>query len=120
MKTSLIIFFGFSIVFTNLLYADIAQQSTQIESNGETVIISQSTGVKVKITIGTHEMQIGKPSDRRPETIRSNCTYSKFPCSLVDYIDIYINDKPILIPCSVFCDLADLNTAEIITEQGLK
>jgi hypothetical protein len=35
----------------------------------------------------------------------------------VDAIDIAVNDKSIFVPCSVFCDLADLNTAQIQSGQ---
>jgi hypothetical protein len=80
---------------------------------GDTVIVAKSAKLNVQVTITTHEEQIGKPSDPRPDVIRSNCTYSKYPCSIVDGIGIAVNDKSIFVPRSVFCDLADLNTAEI-------
>lgn len=88
-----------------------------IAPNGETVIVADSAKFKVRVKINTHEVQIGKPSDKRPDLIRSVCTYSRYPCSIVDYIDIAVNDKPLSVPRSVFCDLADLNTAEIKIEQ---
>ena len=67
----------------------------------------------------THEVQIGKPSDKRPDVIRSACTYSKYPCSIVDYIDVSVNGTPIIVPHSVFCDLTDLNTAEVRANKNI-
>ncbi|MEW5950237.1 MAG: hypothetical protein AB1711_12630 [Thermodesulfobacteriota bacterium] len=88
-----------------------------VASKGETVVVAKSAKFNVQVKIRTYEVQIGKPSDKRPDVIRSSCTYSKYPCSIVDYIDIIVNDKAILVPRSVFCDLADLNTAEVKIEQ---
>jgi hypothetical protein len=94
-------------------YAEAVQQLTWVESKGETVIVAKSAKLNVQVRITTHEEQIGKPSDQRPDVIRSSCTYSRYPCSIVDAIDIAVNDKAIIVPRSVFCDLADLSTAQI-------
>lgn len=94
-------------------YAETVKQRTPVASKGETVIVAKSAKLNVQVRITTHEVQIGKPSDQRPDVIRSSCTYSRYPCSIVDGIDIAVNDKTIIVPRSVFCDLADLNTAEI-------
>jgi hypothetical protein len=45
--------------------------------------------------------------------IHTNCTYSKYPCSGVDGIDIIVNGSSLFIPRSAFSDLADLNDAEL-------
>lgn len=94
-------------------YAETFQQPTWVESKGDTVIVAKSAKFKVQVRITTHEEQIGKPSDPRPDVIRSSCTYSRYPCSIVDGINIAVNDRTIILPRSVFCDLADLNTAQI-------
>jgi hypothetical protein len=94
-----------------------AVERTSIAPNGETAIVASSTKVSVRVQIRTHEVEIGEPSEKRPDVIRSSCTYSRYPCSIVDGIDILVNGKPIIVPRSVFCDLADLNTAEIRIEQ---
>jgi hypothetical protein len=99
------------------LHAETVQKRTPIASNGETVIVSDVAKLNVQVKVMTHEMQIGIPSDKRPDAIRSGCTYSKYPCSIVDYIDVVVNGKPIIVPRSVFCDLSDLNTAEVRIEQ---
>lgn len=84
-----------------------------VAPNGETIIAGKSAKLNVQVTIGTHEVDIGKPSDEWPEISRSSCTYSRYPCSIVDYIDILVNNQKILVPRSVFCDLSDINKAEV-------
>jgi len=79
-----------------------------VKPQGETLIATAIGKLTVQVKIKTHEMQIGKPSDGRPSVIQSNCTYSKYPCSLVDRIEIAVDGNALFVPRSVFCDLADL------------
>jgi hypothetical protein len=92
-------------------YAD--QSTTRVASRGETLVVATAGKLSVQVKIKTHEIQIGKPSDPRPVLIESSCTYSRYPCSVVDRIDITVNGKPLFVPRSAFCDLADLNDAQI-------
>lgn len=94
-------------------YAQKVHQLMPVASKGETVIATKSARLNVIVKIKTHEVQIEKPSDQRSDVIRTSCTYSRYPCSVVDGIDIAVNDEMIIIPRSVFCDLADLNTADV-------
>jgi len=93
-------------------------QEVSVLASGETVIAAESARFAVRVVIGTHEVEIGDPTEPRPEKIRSSCTYSRYPCSLVDYIDISVNDSSLFVPRSVFCALADLNTAGIKIRKG--
>src|SRR5882757_4647389 len=86
---------------------------TSVASRGETLLVSGGGQPKVRVKINTHEVQIGKPSDERPVVIESSCTYSRYPCSIVDRIEITVNGKRVFVPRSAFCDLADLSRAEI-------
>ncbi len=95
-------------------FADIKYKETIVMTSGETIVRNDTKNNKVLVKIYTHELDIGKPSDPRPKIINNNCTYSRILCSIVDRIEIYINDKPIFIPKSVFCDLADIGTAALI------
>jgi hypothetical protein len=97
-----------------VVYAETVKQLKPVASSGDTVIISDSKKIKVQVKITTHEVQI----DKRPDKICSSCTYSRYPCSIVDCIDIVVNDKPLFVPRSLFCDLSDLNTAEILIGQN--
>ena len=87
-----------------------------IASKGETNIVAKSANFNVQVKIRTHEVQIGEPSDKRPDVIRSSCTYSRYPCSILDYLDIFVNEKRIFVARSAYCDLADLSTGEIKIE----
>jgi|SRR6185437_2489374 len=95
----------------NVAQAD--QASTKVAPEGETLVETGAGKSTVQVKIKTHEMQIGKPSDPRPAVIESNCTYSKYPCSIVDQIGITVEGNPLFVPRSAFADLADLNRAEI-------
>jgi hypothetical protein len=84
-----------------------------VAETGETVVTASAGKLTAQVRIRTREVQIGKPSDGRPAVIESNCTYSKYPCSLVDHLTITVNGRPLFIPRSIFCDLADLTSAEL-------
>lgn len=111
------IYFCLGLILTSCAHTGAAQQRSPIASNGDTIIVADSAKLNVRVKIITHEMQIGIPSDKRPDVIRSGCTYSRYPCSVVDYIDISVGGKPLFIPRSVFCDLSDLNTADVRIDQ---
>lgn len=80
-----------------------------VASEGETLLVTTASKLNIQVKLRTREVEIGKPSDPRPPEIQSSCTYSKFPCSLVDSIEISVNGAQLFIPHSVGCNLADLN-----------
>jgi hypothetical protein len=90
------------------------QTPIPVAKKGETHIVSTKDNVTVQVSIDTREVNIGKPSDPRPEVIKNNCTYSEYPCSVVDWVGIKVNGDSIIVPGSVFADLSDLNIAKII------
>lgn len=94
-------------------YAFAGQAPTPVAPQGETRVVVTLGHRSIEVVLKTHEVQIGKPSDPRPDVISSSCTYSRYPCSIVDHIDIKVNNNSIFVPRSVFCDLADLDTAEL-------
>jgi hypothetical protein len=107
------------ILLATALYAQTAQERKPVASNGETVIDAKSAKYNVRVKIVTHQVNVGKPSDKRPEVIPSRCTYSRYPCSIVDRIDIAVNGKSVHVPCAALCSVtADLNTAELWTAQN--
>ncbi len=91
-----------------------AQQGTHVVSNGETPLALNSNRVRVRVTIRTHEVPNGTPS--QPVTPkRSPCTMSRHPCSVVDAIAMTVNEATLFVPRSVFFDLADVNIAWLKT-----
>jgi hypothetical protein len=117
MKLTLTFFICLIISVGFVLSAEATQKPIKVDSAGETIIVSKSEEFNVRVVIKTHQKEIGQQSDVRPSVIRSACTYSRYPCSIVDYIDIFVNDKPIIVTHNVFCSLSDLNTAEIQLKQ---
>lgn len=92
---------------------------TSVISNGETLVKHTLDRKVVQIKITTHEVNIGKASDGWPEKRNNSCTYSRYPCSLVDDIEISVNGKIIFVPRSVFTDISDLNTMVFSTKGKL-
>jgi hypothetical protein len=90
-----------------------------VTSNGETFLAEASGKFKVQVRIKAHEIPIGNQSEKRPDKIESNCTYSKYPCSLVDVLEISINGKLLFVPRSSFCSFSDLNFVKLqLTKKG--
>ena len=101
-------------VFCFFLSLELSAKAAQpIASNGETVLSETLGKFKVRIKIKTHEVSIGKPSDKRPDKLESSCTYSRYPCSVVDIVEISVNGKSLFVPRSAFCSFADLNSIEL-------
>ena len=86
---------------------------TEIASSGEIVLVANTETTSVQVRIGVHEVQTAKRSDGWADTDRASCGYGGHPCSFVDYIKIAVNDKPIFVARSVYCDMAGLNRATI-------
>jgi len=99
-------------------YALAKQPLTAVASSAETEVVGVVPGLTVKVIIKMHEVQIGKPTDTRPTVIESSCTYSRYPCSVVDRLDIVVNGHRLFVPRSVFSDLGDVVTAGISASEG--
>jgi hypothetical protein len=86
---------------------------TKVASQGTTDVAATFGKTQVSVKITTHEVDIGKPSDPRPKKILSSCTYSRVPCSPVDYVEISVNGNPLFVVRSVYADLADVGVASL-------
>jgi hypothetical protein len=98
-------------------YAVAAEPVTAVASNGETRVAATAGKLTVQVMIKTHEVKIGKPGEARA-IIEPTCTYSRYPCSIVDRVSISVNHNPLAVPRSAFCDLADLSNAEIMLDDS--
>lgn len=87
--------------------------NAQISPQGETMLDGAFGQSKVRVVITAHEVDIGKPGDPWPEKKKSGCTYSRFPCSVVDGIDLFVDGKSLFVARSVFSDLSDLGHATL-------
>jgi hypothetical protein len=89
------------------------------EMSQEVVSIAEVFGKdKVTVKISVHEADIGKPGDEWPKKRLTNCTYTRYPCSLVDLIEVSINGEALFVGRSVFADLADISDATVAKKKG--
>jgi hypothetical protein len=109
------------IVYTLLVFglawcADVcanASQQIPVAPVGKTSVIATSAKVRIEVIVTTHEVSIEEADRDNADIAIASCTYSRFPCSVVDNLSITVKGKKIVVPHSVFLDLADINTAEI-------
>jgi hypothetical protein len=88
--------------------------SVPVSAAGDTSLSIVSGGHdQATVTIETHKVDIGKPSDPEPDKPTTSCTYSRYPCTLVDRIDFSGNEKPVFLARSVFADLSDIDSASL-------
>jgi len=114
MKSAFHIAFGVVVCMAAVCNAaPMAGNEVKVATKGGTDIAATLGGATVSVEITTHEVDIGKPSDPRPEKAVSSCTYSRFPCAPVDYMTISVNRRPLFVARSVYADLADLNLASL-------
>lgn len=111
------IFFGLlGIVLCTTMVCNAAPRAaseTKIALKGVTDVAAAFGKTQVSVKIATHEVDIGKPSDPRPEKILSSCTFSRIPCSPVDYMEISVNGNALFVARSVYADLADVGVASL-------
>ena len=80
-----------------------------IDPAGETILVARSARFDVRVSIKTRQLEkkVKTLGDRGNE-------HEAFPYrNTVDRIDITVGDRQLIVPHSVFCDLRDLNRAEI-------
>ena len=94
------------------------QHRAAIASGGETLLRATSGKSSVRVLMRTHEVQNGSPSEPSEKSRDLGCTNSRFPCSLVDKIEIVVNEEELFVPRSVFADLADLSFGELKLEKA--
>jgi hypothetical protein len=97
--------------------APVAENQVKVAPEGVTDVIETYGNTRISVRISTHEVNIGKPSDPWPQRRLTSCTYSRFPCSLVDNIELAVDGRSLFVARSVFADLTDLNVAELRKEK---
>lgn len=93
--------------------APLSDGRVKVASHGVTDVTTAFGKTQVSVKITTHEVDIGKLSDEWPQKRLSSCTYSRVPCSLVDYVEISVDDNVLLLARSVYADLADVGVASL-------
>lgn len=93
--------------------ASLVDNQINVGPQGETDLAAMLGRSKISVKITTHEIDIGKASDVLPEKRLTNCTYSRFPCSLVDYVDVSVDSNTLFVARSLYADLADVSKASL-------
>lgn len=87
--------------------------STSVAPTGRTKLVGGSAEHPVSVTFVTRRVRIDHPGAPPPALRTNSCTYSRYPCSLVDSLEISVRGRAVLVRRSVFADLADINTAQL-------
>ena len=96
------------------LYAEATQKKIAVREEGETVLTAIAGKAKIRVVFKTRKVQkgINEKWDKKLSFVPSTCTFASW-CSLVDKIDITVNDKEVFVPHSLISDLAILNNVEL-------
>ena len=115
--TSIFILFFCS---TLAIVSALADTTANVAQQGVTTVSDKFHNEPVKISIRTHSLEVGKPSDPyiEPEERTNNCTYSHMPCSLVENLKIQIGTRQLFVPRSAFADLSDVFRIQLKIQSG--
>lgn len=90
----------------------------EVRSEGLTSLEVSSAGWKAQVLIRTKQVDIGSPGSVIPAVRENSCTYSRYPCSLVQSIEISVESSKIFVPRSAYADLSDLRDASVVSKHG--
>jgi hypothetical protein len=87
-------------------------EGISIAPRGDSVLSRQIDGKIIRVVISASEINIGseRPS---PEVRKTNCLYTRRPCSQVTNASIWINGVRLFVPRSVFADRTDLGLMSV-------
>jgi len=83
-----------------------------ISSQGDSVLKVSIGKRQIRVVVNTAHILIGEhqPPDKEQLT---NCLYTRRPCSQVRNVGIWVGDKRLVVPRSVFADCTELNVMYI-------
>lgn len=95
--------------------------NTSVARSGDSELQAKLNGNTIRVVISTNVVDLGGPTSAQPPTgdAKTNCTYSRFPCSQVNNLKIWIAGKRIIVPRSVFADCTDIGNMSITGKNGL-
>lgn len=96
----------------------VSTSAKEVAAKGVTTLYAGAGDHQVRVNIRADQFDIGKPSDGIPTVRKNSCTYSRYPCSLVQDIEIFVGSAKIFVPRSSYADLSDLSSARIISKKG--
>jgi hypothetical protein len=92
--------------------------AASVAPSGKTFIAGAFSKTKAQALLITRQVDIREADRERADMPATSCTYSRFPCSVVDHLSINVKGKPIIVPRSVYLDLADINSGEVTMTKG--
>lgn len=95
-------------------------RSARISASGESTLETKLAGTTIRVVVSTYIIDLGGYIATPPATgtAQTNCTYSRCPCSQVRNIAIWVGDKRLFVPRSVFADSTDLGTMSLAFKSG--
>ncbi len=83
---------------------------TSVALSGDSVLEAKVTGKTIRVIISTFKVDLGSLAPTRPPDgeAKTNCTYSRVPCSQVSNLRIWVAGKKLFVPRSVFADRTDV------------
>jgi hypothetical protein len=84
-----------------------------IPPKGISVLKTTLRGKHIRVVLNTTQIEIGASQPRVEEQL-TNCLYTRRPCSQVQNVSIWVGEKRLVIPRSVFADCADLNVMYLV------
>lgn len=86
----------------------------QVAPTGRTVLAERLNGHRVEVVIQVHRVDVGVSATKRlPRSV--SCTYSRFPCSVLDEVALKVDGRGVVVPRSAFVDLGDVDKATLAT-----
>ena len=94
---------------------------TKVLESGDSVLEAMVSGKPIRVVITTYRVDLGATRPTPPPTGEgnTNCTYSRFPCSQVSNLRIWVAGNRLFVPRSVFADIADVGNMSMASEGGV-
>jgi hypothetical protein len=99
-----------------LMVSSLAKSAEPILPNGRSVIVEAMGEQVARVEFITRTVNIGTPASVRHSAAAANCTFSRFPCSVLDSLVLSLDGHKLFVPRSAFCGLSDLRTAALIQQ----
>ncbi|MBV6459901.1 MAG: hypothetical protein HONBIEJF_03056 [Fimbriimonadaceae bacterium] len=89
-----------------------------IPQSGFTVISERFGKMKIKILVKTRMASDAKIKNRKYNRVTNNCAFDQSVCSVVDYLEIFVNGSSFGRPCWLTCGLYDLHSIKLEPKEG--
>lgn len=97
-----------------LMSCSLAESAEAIFPNGRSVISETMGGQSVRVELFTRTVNIGSPAAMRHSAASAACTFSRFPCNVLDSLVLTLDGHKISVPRSAFCGVSDLRSAAVV------